>query len=126
MTAEEPLRPGAPQRVASIICWQLIVAVVGITVQLCWGRGDPGSLLAGAALLTASMLLSRQALNFAIRQQKRPILSMLMFFLKLALFFGVAIFGLADQALGAMSFAAGATTLPMAIVADTCYPIGRR
>lgn len=123
---EEPYVPGAPLRLGSILCWQTFAVLCGVGIQLSMARGAPASLLMGALLMTGSLLLSRQAFHFATRNQKRPFLAMLFFFLKLALFLGLAIFGLSGQMLGAMSFAAGATTLPMAIVADACYPICRQ
>jgi len=122
----EPYVPGAPLRLGSILGWQTFAIVCGAGIQLSIARGAPLSLLMGALLMTGSLLLSRQAFHFATRNQKRPLLAMCFFFLKLALFLGLAIFGLSGQMLGAMSFAAGATTLPMAIVADACYPIGRQ
>ncbi len=126
MAADEPTRPGAPLRLSSILFWQAFAVVCGVAGLLFLDRGAPTSLVLGAALMTGSLMLSRQAFFFATRNQKRPYLSMLFFFLKLALFLGLAMFGLSGQLLGAMSFAAGATTLPMAIVADACYPIGRQ
>jgi hypothetical protein len=123
---DEPTVPGAPLRLRSILLWQTFAVVCGIGVQVTVARGAPVSLFLGAFLMTGSLVLSQQALRFATRSKKRPFLAMFFFFLKLALFLGLAIFGLSGQLLGAMSFAAGATTLPMAIVADTCYPLGRQ
>lgn len=126
VSLEEPTVPGAPLRLQSILLWQVFAILCGVGFQLAVARGAPLSLFLGAFLMTGSLVLSRQALSYATRTEKRPVLAMFFFFLKLALFLGLAIFGLSGQLLGPMSFAAGATTLPMAIVADTCYPIGRQ
>ncbi len=124
--ADEPNVPGAPLRLGSILFWQTGAVLCGTLLLWLVSRGAPLSLVLGAALMTGSLLLSRQAFLFATRNHKRPYLAMFFFFLKLSLFLAVAIFGLSGQLVGAMSFAAGATTLPLAIVADACYPIGRR
>ncbi len=126
MIPDEPMVPGAPLRLRSILLWQTVAIGCGIGVQVYLDRGAPFSVFLGAFLMSGSLVLSRLAFRYATQKKKRPFLAMFFFFLKLALFLGLAIFGLSGQLLGAMSFAAGATTLPMAIVADACYPIGRQ
>ena len=125
-SAAEPNVPGAPLRLGSILLWQTFAVLGGIGILVIAARGAPLSLVLGALLMTGSLLLSKQAFSFATRNHKKPYLAMFFFFLKLSLFLALAILGLYGEFLGAMSFAAGATTLPLAIVADACYPIGRQ
>jgi hypothetical protein len=74
----------------------------------------------GAGLLAASLGLQAWATRVALGG-RRPALAVGLFTLKLALLVGVAWLGLSSRRIPPMSFAAGATTLLLAIVVEACY-----
>ncbi|MFP6665654.1 MAG: hypothetical protein VCC00_15785 [Deltaproteobacteria bacterium] len=125
-TNEEATRPPAPLRLVSIFIWQMLVLLAGLGVLYAIQRGSAASLLAGAALLSTSLLLTRRALAYATRQHEQPARGLLMVLLKTGLMLLVMVVGFATDTLGLMSFAAGATTLPVAITLDACYPMSAR
>jgi hypothetical protein len=123
---EPPTSPPAPLRIFSIFAWQSLATLAGLGVLYATQRGSPVSMLAGAAMLSASLLLTRRAMAFAIRNHAHPARGLLFLFLKTALLMLLMVIGFYTDWLGPTSFAAGATTLPVAITLDACYPIGVR
>lgn len=123
MTTNEagPTRPGSSLRAGQIAGWQ--AALVGIAGLFAWslGRGSFVGVALGAILLHASMRATAAALHWSIGGAGRPAWAMGIFLVKLALLIGVAVAGLSTSWIAPMSFAVGATTLPLAIVLDTCY-----
>lgn len=91
-------------------------------LSLATGLGSPAGLVAGAGLFAASFVLQALATRFALSADRRPALAVGLFTAKLALLVGLAAWCLAGPGLEPMSFAAGATTLLLAIVLDACYP----
>src|SRR5689334_98871 len=108
-------------RAARIGLWQAAATLALIAVALASGRGSPLGIAGGAALLYTSLLLQHLAIGFALRPGRRAGLAMGLFLLKLAVLLGVAVIGLKTTFLAPMSFAAGASTLLLAIVIDACY-----
>jgi hypothetical protein len=96
-----------------------LVATVVIT-----GRGSGTGIIGGAGLMYASLLLQHLAFGLAVRGGARSGLAIGLFLLKLTLLLGVAAIGLKTTLLSPMSFAAGASTLLLAIVVDACYGSG--
>lgn len=123
MTRKEagPAGAGSALRASQIAGWQ--AALVGIAGLFVWslGRGSLVGVALGATLLHASMRATAAALHWSIGGSGRPAWAMGVFFAKLALLIGVAMAGLSTSWIAPMSFAVGATTLPLAIVLDTCY-----
>ena len=118
MEPERPARPLAWKRIAA---WQLAqVVLVAVTFRIL-GRGSLLGLAAGAAILLASLLLSRLAFAIALRPDGHPALAVGLFLAKLGGLLVLAFLGLRGALVGPMSFAVGATTLPVAIFLDTCY-----
>ena len=64
LEADEPNVPGAPLRLGSILFWQTCAVLCGTLLLWLVSRGAPLSLVLGAALMTGSLLLSRQALLY--------------------------------------------------------------
>ena len=122
---DEPLRAPAPLPLASILAWQALACGALVAATVASGRGEALGVASGAAVMTASMVFTRQALGFALRHHARPLLGLGFFFLKLGLVLAVIAAGFYTEWIAPMSFAAGATTLPVAIVMDACYPIRR-
>jgi hypothetical protein len=110
----------APLRIGRIVVVQAAGTAALVGGSLATGRGSPGSILAGAALLLASLLLTHFALGVALRR-RRPGVAVGLFLAKLGLLLAVAAVGLGTSAIAPMSLAAGASTLLLAIVADACY-----
>jgi hypothetical protein len=125
-TNEEPTRAPAPLRLVSIFTWQALITFAGLGVLYWLQRGSAVSLLAGVALLSASLLLTRRAMAYAIRHHARPARGLLIVLLKTGLLLLLTVVGFATDALGPISFAAGAATLPVAITLDACYPMSAR
>lgn len=117
----EPLAPPRPLHLLRIFAWQsvLVAGLAGASASA--GRGSPWGIAAGAAVLAASLVLQAWATRAALGRKRRPVVALALFSLKLALLMGVAAYGLRRAGLPPMSFAAGATTLLVAIVIDTCY-----
>jgi hypothetical protein len=84
-------------------------------------RGSVPSLVAGAATLLGSLLLQRVAVSFALRPDRRTGAAVVLLLLKLGGLLLLAYVGFETAWLAPMSFAVGATTLPVAIVLDACY-----
>ena len=118
---EEPLSPPRRLHLLRIFGWQSALAACLMAASASVGRGSPGGIAAGAAVLAASLVLQAWATRAALGRQRRPAVALSLFSLKLALLMGVAAYGLTCAAVPPMSFAAGATTLLVAIVIDTCY-----
>jgi hypothetical protein len=113
--------PAPRLRAARIGLIQLTVTAALVILSLATGRGAPSGIIGGAALLYASLLLQSLAVSFALRPGGRPAIGLGLFVLKLGILLGIALVGLRTSLLAPMSFAAGATTLLLAIVIDTCY-----
>lgn len=105
-------RIGAIQAIAT-------VAMVGLVVAS--GRGAVSGVVGGALLMYASLLLQHRAVGMVLRGGTRSGLAIGLFLLKLLLLLAVAAIGLKTTLLAPMSFAAGASTLLLAIVIDACY-----
>lgn len=118
---DEPLLPPRRLHLLRIFGWQSAIAAALMAASASVGRGSPGGIAAGAVVLAASLVLQAWATRAALGRKRRPALAFSLFSLKLALLMGVAAYGLTRAAVPPMSFAAGATTLLVAIVIDTCY-----
>jgi hypothetical protein len=103
-----------------LLGWQLAIAALLALGAALSGRGSVGGILLGAALLAASLLLQTWATRAAFGGSSGS-LAVAIFTLKLGLLVGVGALALRMTGVGAMSFAAGATTLLLAIVVETCY-----
>jgi len=108
-------------RLGRIVRVQAAATTLLVATSLATGRGSPASIVAGAALLLASLLLTHLALGLAVRGGRRPGAAIGLFLAKLGLLLAVAAIGLRTSAIAPMSLAAGATTLLLAIVVDACY-----
>jgi len=108
-------------RAARIGLWQAAATIALVGLSVASGRGSPGGIIGGAALLYASLLLQHLAIGIALRPGRKRGLAVGMFMVKLSLLLLVAIVGLRTNLLAPMSFAAGASTLLLAIVIDACY-----
>lgn len=113
--------PAPRLRAVRIGLIQLAVTAALVGLSLATGRGAPSGIIGGAVLLYASLLLQSLAVGLVLRPGGRPAIGLGLFLLKLGLLLGVALIGLRTSLLAPMSFAAGATTLLLAIVIDTCY-----
>lgn len=118
---EEPPRPARRLRLDRIFAWQsgLVLFLMAISSAVRWG--SPAGIASGAGVMGLSILLQAWATRAALGRHRRPALAMGLFTLKLGLLIAVAALGLGRVGLPPMSFAAGATTLLVAIVIDTCY-----
>ncbi len=112
---------GSSLRLGRIVFLQAVATAGLIVASLASGRGSPGSVLAGAALVLASLLLTYLAFGMAFRRRRRPIVAFGLFVAKLGLVLLIVALGLGTTALAPMSLAAGASTLLLAIVVDACY-----
>lgn len=97
------------------------MTATGAVILAALGRGSIGSLVAGAAVMLISLILQRFAVSAAFRRNRRPGVALLFLLSKLALVLGLIYVGFQTTLLGPLSFAAGATSLPVAIVLDVCY-----
>ena len=122
----EPAGEGAPPRLraARIGVLQAVVTAATVATVVMTGRGSVAGVIGGAALMYASLLLQHLAFGLAVRGGARSGLAIVLFLLKLTLLLGVAALGLKTTLLAPMSFAAGASTLLLAIVIDACYGSG--
>lgn len=118
VSAEEPRKAGDTRRV---LLWQALLTVILVGVAGASGRGSPASVVLGAALLGGSFLLQRWAASAALRARPRPALAVGLFLLKLGLLLALVLAGLGSSRVAPISLAAGATTLWLAILAETCY-----
>lgn len=114
-------RPAPRLRAARIGLWQAGVTIAMVAVVLVGGRGSVPGVVGGAALMYASLLLQSLAVGMVLRGGARSGLAIGLFVLKLLLLLAVAAVGLGTTLLAPMSFAAGASTLLLAIVIDACY-----
>jgi hypothetical protein len=90
--------------------------------MLTWlGRGSVPSLVAGGFMMFTSLFLQRFAVAAAFRRHGQPGLALALLLLKLMLVLVLIYVGFNTALIGPLSFAAGATTLPVAIVFDVCY-----
>ena len=121
MVEDESASGGGELRAGSIAGIQVAAVVLGSVVLALLGRGSLASLAAGAAFMQASFLLQRFAVRSAFQPGRSPGVAIGLIQLKLVLILGLLYVGLTTSLLGPASFAAGATTLPMAIVIDVCY-----
>lgn len=103
---------------------QAVATVVMAGGVVLSGRGAVSGVIGGALLMYASLLLQHLAFGMAVRRGARSGLAIALFVLKLTLLLGVAAIGLRTTLLAPMSFAAGASTLLLAIVIDACYGSG--
>lgn len=104
-----------------LLGWQVAIAAAVAAVAAATGIGSPAGIAFGAALVAASLLLQIWATRTAFRGTGNPGIAVAILTLKLGLLLGAAALGLAVTGLPPMSFAAGATTLLLAIVVETCY-----
>lgn len=105
----------------SIAGFQAVQVVAGTVLLTSLGRGSVPSLVAGALVMLTSMILQRFALRAALKRDRQPAVAILFLAMKLTLVLVLVYVGFQTVLLGPMSFAAGATTLPVAIVLDVCY-----
>jgi hypothetical protein len=117
-----PEAPPAGLPAARIGLWQAGATGSLVVVALASGRGSPAGIVGGAVLMYASLLLQNLAFGMAVRGGARSGIAVGLFLLKLGLLLVVAVVGLRTTWLAPMSFAAGASTLLLAIVLETCYP----
>jgi hypothetical protein len=118
---------GAPPprlRAGRIGVLQAVVTATMVATVVIARRGSVAGVVGGAALMYASLLLQHLAFGLAMRGGARSGLAIGLFLLKLTLLLGVAAIGLKTTFLAPMSFAAGASTLLLAIVVDACYGSG--
>jgi len=115
-------RPASRLRAARIAVWQAGATTALVVGSLLTERGSPASVALGAGVLFASLLLQHLAVGFALRARPRPGLAVGLFVLKLSLLLAIVAVGLRTSLVAPMSFAAGASTLLLAIVVDACYP----
>ncbi|MBM4242307.1 MAG: hypothetical protein FJ148_00605 [Deltaproteobacteria bacterium] len=108
-------------RAAGIGQWQVVVVAGLVGIVLVSGRGSVPGVLGGAAMMYASLLLQHLAVGLVLRVGPRPGFAIGLFLLKLTLLLAIATIGLTTTLLAPMSFAAGATSLLLAIVIDACY-----
>jgi hypothetical protein len=108
-------------RASQILGWQAALVALGALAAWLFARGSVPSLALGAVLMHASMRLTEMALRLSLRRERHPAFAGALFLAKLVLLLGVAVLGLATRWIAPMSLAAGAATLPVAIVLDTCY-----
>jgi hypothetical protein len=106
---------------ARCVWWQAMWIAFACGAALALGRGSLWSVLAGGAVLLASFVLQRLAVRAALREERRPTTAIGFFLLKLLLLLGVVAAGMKTSLVSPMSFAVGATTLPLAIVTEACY-----
>ena len=111
-------------RAARIGVIQAIATVAMVVLVVASGRGAVSGVVGGALLMYASLLLQHRAVGMVLRGGTRSGLAIGLFLLKLLLLLAVAAIGLKTTLLAPMSFAAGASTLLLAIVIDACYGTG--
>jgi len=119
MRTEDDTRPPRLQA-GRIALWQAGFTALLVGASVVTGRGSPLGIVGGAALLYLSLLLQSLAVGLALGGARTGF-AVVLFVLKLGLLLAVAAIGLQTTLLAPMSFAVGATTLLLAIVADTCY-----
>jgi hypothetical protein len=119
MTLDAPEPRGL--RASALLFWQAIL--VGIEAVVSWrlGWGSASGLVLGAGLLHLSMRLTEMTLRLSLRRERHPLFAGSLFVAKLLLLLGIGAIGLATDWIDPISLAAGAATLPVAIVLDTCY-----
>ena len=86
MIPDEPMVPGAPLRLRSILLWQTVAIGCGIGVQVYLDRGAPFSVFLGAFLMSGSLVLSRLAFRYA--EEKTTFLGDVLLFFKTRTFSG--------------------------------------
>lgn len=99
----------------------MVVLGIGAGALGLLGRGSIPSLVAGGLVMLGSLILQRFAVAAALRQEGNRAIAFFFLFLKLTLVLALIYVGFNTALLGPMSFAAGATSLPVAIVLDVCY-----
>lgn len=108
-------------RLGPIAGFQAAVLAVGTLVLWALGRGSIASLIAGGVAMLGSLVLQRFTVSMALRPDRPSGLAILFLLLKLSLVLAIIYIGFQTTLLAPMSFAAGATSLPVAIVLDVCY-----
>lgn len=116
--------PAPRLRAVRIGLWQAVATFAMAGIVLVSGRGSVAGVVGGAGLMYASLLLQHLAVGLLLRGGTRSGLAIVLFVLKLLLLIAVAAIGLRTTLLAPMSFAAGASTLLLAIVIDACYGSG--
>jgi hypothetical protein len=119
---DAPEAPPVPLPAARIGLWQAAATAVLVLAVILTGRGSVAGVVGGAVLMYASLLLQHLAFGMAVRGGARSGIAVGLFVLKLGVLLTVAAIGLRATWLAPMSFAAGASTLLLAIVLETCYP----
>jgi len=120
----DPLRADGearPLRVARLFAWQAAIAAGLAAGAAGTGRGSAAGIVLGAGLFAASFALQAWATRAALGSSARPVWAVAIFTLKLGFLVAVGAWVLSTAAIPPLSFAAGATTLLLAIVAETCY-----
>jgi hypothetical protein len=123
-TLENTVDPPPRLRAARIGLLQASVTVGLVGVAVASGRGAVSGIVGGAVLMYASLLLQHLAVGMVLRGGTRSGVAIGLFLVKLTLLLAVAAIGLKTTWLAPMSFAAGASTLLLAIVIDACYGTG--
>jgi hypothetical protein len=119
---DAPEEPANRLPIVRIAVWQAGAVAAMITVAVASGRGSPAGIVSGALLMFVSLLLQHLAFRLAVRGGARSGAAIGLFLVKLTLLLAVAAVGFQTTLLAPMSFAAGASTLLLAIVIDSCYP----
>jgi len=104
-----------------IALWVVLVLGVGAGLLHSLGRGSLASLLTGGALMLGSLVLQRFTVSAALRPGGRRGVALLLLSLKLTLILVFIYVAFTTAVVGPLSFAAGVTALPVAIVLDVCY-----
>jgi hypothetical protein len=104
-----------------LLVWQLGFVLVASGIATTIDGASPRSVGAGALFLTASFVLQDVAFTRALSAKRRPAVAVGLFVTKLAMVLGLATIGLRALAIEPLSFAIGATTLLLAILAETWY-----
>ncbi len=117
MTAQHP---GAV--LWSVLGWQVVVLGVATVLVLALGRGDPVGLWCGGAILAASLVLQRLALDWMLRPGRRRWIAMALLVVRLGLPFAAVWGALSTGLVGPLSLGLGAASLPVAIAVHAWYP----
>ena len=103
------------------MAWQAAALASGSLAFTVLGQGSVPSLLFGGGVMLGSLILQRFAVSMALRAERKPAIAILLMFAKLAAVLALIYVGFHTEWLAPMSFAAGITSLPLAIVLDVCY-----
>jgi hypothetical protein len=113
--------PRSRFRKERVFLWQAALALALAVLAAVLHRGSPLSIACGALFLAASFLLQDLAFSAAFRRQRHPAIAVGLLLLKFAIVLGLGALGLRSGRIEPLSFALGATTLLLAILAETWY-----